>query len=296
MKKAHTHTVWKMQHQLLCATNRYTLLMLKRKRMTRGLCGKVLMAMLLICSHLVASAQQDQGGYIAPSDSLRATYPPTRAIFLPKEGFILFDVPNGEFAGHIRPGILYNAPGGLPFVPPEDSLLYASVSGMKRRPTHIDLSFFFETSDDCFFIPFTQRKDGYVQIADDMMSSWIAIEAIEKAHFRLVPWMDFYGKVGTIVVPPPQTTRPIRHSPYADAEVVVEVDEDYFEVQVIEYDKTTGSCCEGLFCYVRATRYKLHPCYGGGHTKNNIIDVYEGWLQFIDGKGKRLVVHNSGGC
>lgn len=262
----------------------------------RTICTYIVIAILLCCFHIGVSAQYDQGGYIAPSDSLRATYPSTRAIFLPKEGFILFDVPNGEFAGHIRPGILYNAPGGLPFVPPEDSLLYASVGGMKMRPTYLDLSFFFETSDDCFFIPFTRRKDGYVQIADDMMSSWIAIEAIEKAHFKLVPWMDFYGKAGTIVVPPPQTTRPIRQSPYADAEVVVEIDENYFEVQVVEYDKESRRCCEGPFCYVRATHYKVPPCLGGGYDKSNIVGIYEGWLQLIDEHGKRLVLHNPHGC
>lgn len=255
-----------------------------------------LYAVLLCSVYSLARAQHDQGGYIAPSDSLRATYPLTRVIFLPSDGFTFFQTPNGEFAGRITPGFPRNAPGAHAPIPPEDSLLYASISRAKIRPTYLDLSFFFETSDDRFFIPFTQRRDGYVQIEQGAMAAWIAISDIEKAHFRLVSWMEFYGKEGTLVVPPPQTKRTLRRGPYADAEAIVDIEENYFEVRVITYDAESTTCCEGSFCYVRATRYKVPPCLGGGYDASNIVGVYEGWLQCIDDKGQRLVHHNAHGC
>ncbi|MEQ9300976.1 MAG: hypothetical protein RIF33_20545 [Cyclobacteriaceae bacterium] len=243
---------------------------------------------------LTMMAQADQGGFIIPGDSIKVRLPIQRNVYIPLEGFTLYDGPNGDFSGRILAGSPQNSPGTSAPVPDHLKNMQASITGIARRPEALDLSFFFETYDDCYYIRFDRKESGFVRVLGDATEDWLSITDIERSGFKLVSWIDFYGEIGRMVVPPHNASLPLRASPYADAEILLEIDENHFEVEVIPFEE--GQSCEGSFCYVRVTQFKLHPCYGGEYDADNIVKERTGWLQFIDEDGARLVFHNSHGC
>lgn len=257
-----------------------------------GVYFKMLLAALYGGLATIALAQS--GGFIVPHDSMKSEFPIEKAVYLPTKGFNFYGAPNGNYAGRILSGPPQNPPGTPAPIPSHLKNLQASMQMQGIRPQALDLSFFFETYDDCYYVSFDKREDGFLRITNGASVGWLSIEEVEKAGFKVVTWVDFYSEIGKIIVPPSNTKSSLRSSPYADAETLVKIDEDYFEVEVTAFDE--GLSREGSFCYVKATQFKIHPCYGGEYDEENVVKVYEGWIQVVDLDGQRLIFHNSHGC
>ncbi|WP_375561086.1 hypothetical protein ACE193_00605 [Bernardetia sp. OM2101] len=240
-------------------------------------------------------AQYNQGGFIVPNDSIKKDYPYENSIFLPKEGITYYDAPNGSFLGKIRMG----KPLLSQHENKTDSLLSSTISGTVLRPTLLDFENYFETFDDCFYLKFSEQKEGFIKIVNGnygktpKSAAWVSVDSLEKHNFKLNYWLDFYGSEG-MIIHPKEKTHVIHENPYLDAPIIETINEDEYVVQIISFDE--GTTTEGLFAKVKVIKYKIHPCYGGDTSKKNIIKEFEGWIQIIDQKGKSLVAHNSGGC
>lgn len=247
-------------------------------RFQRAFCG------LLLCTIAPAAAQQDQGGFIAPGDSLQKTLPIERIIFLPQDGFAFFEVPNGDFKGKILPGPPLNQSGSVWDM---DTLLTSTITGASIRPQLLSIDAYFKTSDDKYYLAFDRQQDGYVRVLNDAYQGWMSIDEIKSKGFVLTSWLDFYGAEKGNMIHPIEKVAAIRTSPLADAPIIETADELYSEI-------TTIGECEGLFCKVRVVQYK-NP-YDPTKTKEeNILKKYKGWLQIIDEEGQPLVAHNAHG-
>lgn len=244
----------------------------------------------LLCLPYSVYAQADQAGFIAPIDP--TAFPSDNVIYLPKEGVIFYDKPNGEYRGRISYGLPHNEQ-----VPPGEKITqYATIQWRDIRPTLLDHSYFFKTYDQCLHIPFDKQEAGFVRIMTTPYEAWIPVESMKQWGFKLTYWIDFYGVRDRAITIPSGEKLPLLMSPYSDSEKITDLDDEHFTIKVIPFDNDEKTCCEGQFCYVEVIQYKENPCRNGDYSKRNAIQSYKGWLQIIDEKGINLVIHNSGGC
>lgn len=244
-------------------------------RFQRAFCG------LLLCAIAPAAAQRDQGGFLAPGDSLKKTLSYERIIFLPQDGFAFYEVPNGDFKGKILPGPPLNPSGSVLDM---DTLLTSTITGASIRPQLLSIDTYFKTSDGKYYLTFDRQQDAYVRVLNDAYQGWMSIDEIKSKGFVLTSWLDFYGAEKGNMIHPIEKVAAIRTSPLADAPIIETADELYSEI-------TTIGVCEGLFCKVKVVQYK-NP-YDPTKTKEeNILKTYKGWLQIIDVEGQPLVAHN----
>ncbi|MCB0491256.1 MAG: hypothetical protein KDC93_02460 [Cyclobacteriaceae bacterium] len=240
---------------------------------------------LLLCAIAPAAAQQDQGGFLAPGDSLKKILPFERIIFLPEDGFTFYEVPNGEFKGKILPGPPLSSSGSTGDI---DTLLSSTITGASIRPQLLSIDNYFETSDDRYHLTFDRQQDGYVRVFFDGYRGWISTEEIKSKGFVLTSWMAFYGEAKGNMIHPTEKIAAVRMSPYMDAPIIETADELYSEI-------TTIGICEGSFCKVKVVQYK-NPYDPTKSKEENILKKYKGWLQIIDEEGQPLVAHNSHGA
>jgi len=235
-----------------------------------------------LASFFQANAQRDQGGFISPGDSLRNLLPKERIIFLPRDGFTFYEVPNGAFKGKILPGpplALRNPAEEL------DTLLNSTITGASISPQLLTISSYFETSDNRFYLTFDQQQDSCVHVLGDSYRGWIPLEEILKKGFVLVSWMEFYGETKGRLIHPLEKIAPILTGPYPDAKVIEVADELYCEI-------TSTGKCEGPYCKVNVVQYK-NPYDHAKSREENLLKKYKGWLRIIDDNGRPLVGHHS---
>lgn len=242
------------------------------------------------CCHNIL-AQTDKGGFIVPLDS--TMFPTNNVIYLPKDGFVFYDKPNGEYAGRISRILPPNIQ--IPANIPKD--LYATVSRRNIRPTVLDLSYFFKTKDNCFYVPFDKQEAGFVRIMPSPLEAWVSVETIKQVGFKLTNWIDFYNIPDKTITIPPHKLLPLLMSPYLDANKIVDLDgKKNYIIKTIPFDSESKSCCEGLFCYVEAIQYKENPCKKRNYSHQNILKIYKGWLKIIDESGDKLIQFNTPEC
>lgn len=250
---------------------------------------------ILIFSSLNLFSQFDQSGFITPNDSLLLQLPLEEIIYLPSDGISFYPSPQiSKPIGKIKPGPFEQRQNKPPFFKERTS---ASIYRDNLKPQMLGFEHFFQTYDGCYHITFHEQKNGFVKIMESFEGEkWVSIDEIEQKGFKLVNWLEFYGKENMFVAVPGYTTVPILSSPYDDADVIAEIDKNHYDIRVIKYDENIDECCEGLYCKVLVVHYIKHPCFGGSYDESNIVDKYIGWLKFIDEKGKRLIIHHAGGC
>lgn len=241
----------------------------------------VIQTLMISFSH----AQQDQGGFLTPNDSGRSSYASENILLLPKTGFVLYDAPNGNYAGKIALGFPPNAPGTM--APTSiDSNFASYFAPFNSRPVYVSIEGYFETSDDCFHLTFKAQRDGFVQIKSGL---WIAVSQIMESGFKLVNWMDFYTSGNKLLEPLPEKKLVLRESPYLDAKIILDVDNYYY---FISLDPET----EGYFAQAKVYQVHAHPCNDGALEGDNVLQIYYGWIQIIDDEGQPMISHSPGGC
>lgn len=237
----------------------------------------------LMSSHTLA--QQDQGGFLTPTDSARSLYASEHILLLPKTGFVLYDAPNGNYAGKIAFGFPPNASGGV--APGNiDTNFMSYFAPFNSRPVAIPIESYFESSDDCFHLSFKAQRDGFVQTSGGL---WMAISQILESGFKLVNWMDFYTSGTKQLEPLPEKKLVLRESPYMDAKIILDIDNYYFFILL---DPET----EGYFAQAKVYQVHAHPCNDGALEGDNVLQIYHGWIQIIDEAGQPMIAHSPGGC
>lgn len=242
--------------------------------------GILLLIFTLVISTMVF-AQRDQGGFIMPGDSLLTSLPADSMIYLPQNGFALYEVPAGSFKGKILPG----PPLGSFIEKSSDSLLNSTLVGVTSRPMLISKDNYFETLDYRYYLSFDQQKEDYVLVFSESNPGWIALEEIKAKGFVIINWMQFFEKSKGLMIHPLNKIAPVLLSPKQEAKVVENADELFSEISL------TGKC-EESHCFVKVTQFR-NPYDSQKSREENILKKYKGWIQIIDDNGKLLVALNS---
>lgn len=242
-------------------------------------------------------AQTNLSGFISPTDSLARILESENILYLPKDGFTLYGSPTTKDSiGKIMP--LITSMNALK--PPKYRDLTRAALYLKDKKPEIISGYdhAFKTFDDCLHLNFSDNQNGFVKVFNNhpFSSFYISVDEIMAKGFKFTHWIDFYGKAGMLITTFPNSTVSLLQSPYNDSAILAEIGENDFEVKVIYFDESDAVCCEGLFCFVEVTQYKIHPCYGGTYDEDNVIVTIKGWMKIIDEQGNRLIMHNAGGC
>lgn len=245
--------------------------------------GRLMLPLIIVLlSASVGFSQEDQGGYVAPGDSVFNSLRHEKIFYLPQDGFSFYEVPNGDFKGKILPGPPLELINSDPEI---DTLLSATLVGTSFRPQLLSINHFFQTSDERYHLTFNQKENDHILVSIESFQGWISVEEITRKGFELVTWMEFYGKSKGRMIHPVDKLAPIRLLPSSDAKIIETADELYSEIS------STGKC-EGPYGFVHITQYR-NPYDATKSREENIVKKYKGWIQIIDESGNPLVAHNS---
>lgn len=241
---------------------------------------KLFAVIIVLFDSTVASGQQDQGGFLAPGDSLSKIIPEKHLIFLPEDGFTFYTSPAGDFKGKIMPGPPLEMRGD----PEIDTLLVATLAGNQMNTKLLPADFFFETSDSCYYLSYNQQREDHFLVDNGQFQGWLSIEEVRKKGFKPVSWMQFYGESKGRMIHSREKTVAIRSAADDNAPVVNTADELYSEIT------STGKCLN-LYCQVKIVEYK-NPYDPSKSKEENVLKKYKGWIKIIDDDGRPLVAHN----
>lgn len=241
---------------------------------------RLVFILFLTLSAQLLLGQEDQGGFLTPADSLGQVLPKKNIIYLPSEGFSFYESPLGDFKGKILPGppLQQKEDGTV------DTLLMATLVGNQIRSTVLYPEAFFESTDSCFHLAFSQQRDDFLFINSDQFQGWISLDEVRKKGFKIISWMHFYGESKGRMIHPREKTIAVKSVASDKAALVDTADELYSEI-------TSTGKCENNYCFVKIVEYK-NPYDPTKPKEENILKKYKGWIKIIDEEGKPLVAHN----
>ena len=236
---------------------------------------KKLFLILIIVSKFCYS-QQLQNGLIMPvsQDNLEIC-----CIYSPKEGFNIYDQPNGKMIALLA----------MRHDPKDDQSLYKIylTDNRNKKLEVLNYSYFEVVGYDNFSIDYHQRKNGFLKILSSKTSYWISENEINAKNFKILEWQYFlatqdvfYENVGGLN---------IRESPSANSKLIKTLKGDLFEIN-------PTSQINGLWMKVKVTKRKQQPCVTNLNEKENIEYKLEGWIKILDDTGLPNVSVPFKGC
>ena len=228
-------------------------------------------------------AQQYQNGLILP-DFNKVKHSEVCCVYLPKDGFSVFNEPRGINIGTLKRMAESNT---------DDQASYKIFFVDKSTDTakQIEISNFKEIGYENWAITYFERKNGFVRIIDDNIDFWLKEKEIEKKGFIVENWKDFLiSNTGNFLGY--YANDPGLHLqllPSKDSDVIVTLKGDLLEITPTEQ-------IEGNWVKVKVTKYKEHPCVSALDPKELVEDKFEGWIKLVGDNGLPNVWYYSRGC
>ena len=228
---------------------------------------------------LLFLSQGLQSGLILPQNDEDQHTDKYCCVLSPKEGFTVYDSPNGKKTGTLK------------MLPPSEK--------DSQTPYHI---YFFtgknsvEVQDidsigyDVFALEYADIQKGFVKI-DYNVKGWLKLEEIKASKFKTVNWLQYLQNKNATVLGyyANEPGLNLRANPSSDSEVIGGVRGDQFEI------KLTNNCT-GQWCKVNIIKYREHPCNTDLEETENIEYRTEGWMKIIDDNGKPNIWSYQKGC
>jgi hypothetical protein len=226
-------------------------------------------------------AQTKEAGLLLPTvDSLRYTNEYC-CILSPKNGFKLYNAPNGKVVGTLQLEIRENDNQSPYFI-------YLTTTEDKEQ---LATDNFKLIGNEIYAIPFYEKRNSFVRILVDKGNYWIAEKELNKIHFTAKSWINFLleenEKVLGYYAKAPGLR--IRKEPTTSSDLVEAIRGDLFEIKLSNEIK-------GQWCKVSVTKYKEHPCETDLEDKDNIERIIEGWMKIIDDNGDSNLWYYAKGC
>lgn len=227
------------------------------------------------------SAQTKEAGLLLPTvDTLRYTSNYC-CILSPKNGFKLYDTPNGKVIGKLKMEIREDdnqSPYFIYFVTADD----------KKKLTTENFKLI---GNEVYAIPFYEKLDGFIRVLTKMGNYWISVKELDNMSFSAKPWINFLleenEKVLGYYAKAPGLR--IRKEPNTSSDIIEAIRGDLFEIKLSNQIK-------GQWCKVRVTKYREHPCETDLDDKDNIERIIQGWLKIIDDEGNSNLWYYAKGC
>lgn len=228
-------------------------------------------------------AQQYQNGLILP-DFNKIDQSEVCCIYLPKEGFSVFDSPNGNNIGTLTRMTESNTDDQTPY-----KIFFIDNATETAKP--IELSNFKQIGYETWAITFFERKNGFVRIVESNVDYWLSEKEIEEKNFNVENWKSFLisntGKLLGYYANDPGLN--LRALPSKDSDLILTLRGDLFEITPTEQS-------ERNWVRVKVRKYIEHPCVSGMNQDELIEEKFEGWIKLIDENGLPNVWYYSRGC
>lgn len=242
----------------------------------------VLFALVLSLSS-IGFSQTHQNGLIIPKDFNQDSFKSYCCVFAPKEGFTLYDAPDGNNIGKI----IQKQEGNLAL-----NEMFAIKLSNGNNPIYKNFDRgLSEVGYEIFVMSFFKAKNGFVKVFDKKSTYWLKVSEIEKAGFKVSNWQDFLvaqsGKLLGYYAKKPGLN--LRSEPLKGTKVLKTLRGDLFEIQ-LQPEK------QGNWNKVRVLKYQEHPCKGNLSKEENIEYILEGWIKTIDDSGTPNVWYYARGC
>ncbi|WP_196888740.1 hypothetical protein [Aureivirga sp. CE67] len=234
---------------------------------------QILVLIFLFLTVKLMISQNLQNGLIIPQNRVEES---EELYLLPKNGFTVYNKPNGE-----RIGIISRDFENL-----EDEEIYF----INNKGERIDLSneYFEEIGNEELVLKYWKRKNGFLRILDSRNEYWIKESEVKNKNFKASHW-DIFLKYLNYPFYAKEPGLNVRQDSNINAEKFFTLKSDLHEItEIIELDK--------LWAKVKIKIYKIHPCESDLSEEENIIGEFSGWIKLLDDSGKPNVYFYSRGC
>lgn len=205
-------------------------------------------------------------------------------VFLPKEGFNVFDKPGGNEIGILTKNIESN-------VGTEAGFRIYFVDNETKTETKIEIVNFKEIGYEVFSIVYFERKDGFVRIVNQSVDYWISENEIKNKKFKVIDWQQFFvemsGQLLGFYANEPGLE--LKAEPTNNSETKKMLEGELFEIA-----PTNES--SGNWTKVKVKKYKQHPCETELDENDNFEYEIEGWIKIISDIGMPNLWYYSRGC
>lgn len=197
----------------------------------------------------------------------------TCCIYVPPTGLSAYDKPNGNKVTSINLGSQDH-----------NKEVYEAFIQKNGESIKFDYSNFHMVGYEIMAMVYVDKSDGYVKTNNGY---WLQIEELESKGLVLTNWMDYLvNKEDVLGWYANDPGLNLRSEPSVDSNVILTLKGDLFEI-------TPTKEVKGLWCKVKVTQYREHPCVGEGSL---IIRTYTGWVKLLDNNQTPNVWNYGKGC
>ena len=196
-------------------------------------------------------------------------------IYAPKDGFAIYDQPNGEIIGRLTRNVAQNT---------GDQSYYRIyfVDIRNKAETQIGLENFWMIGYETFASIYNARQNGFAKLKIENHNFWIKESDIKNVGFSLVEWQTYLsdnaGKVLGFYANEPGLN--LREQPNTSSRIIKTLRGDLNEISPTNEHI-------GLWTKVNVIIMKKHPCNETNlmTEEENIVEKLEGWIKILDDDG-----------
>lgn len=238
-------------------------------------------SLFFLLSSQSSQAQELQNGLILPkAENTKVTC----CIFVPQQGFTVYNEPNGISRGKITGRIPNNANAKEIFN------IYFIANG-NQNPLPIATNYLQEVDYETWALTYVERKNGFVRVLNKETAYWLSEVEIAEQGFKITEWQQFLmeksGSVLGYYAKKPGLN--IRTAPMVAKNKIMTLYGDLHEITLTDEYK-------GLWNKVTVIIRKEHPCNSSLPEEENITEELEGWVKLIDDSGTPNVWFYVRGC
>jgi len=205
-------------------------------------------------------------------------------VYMPKQGFEIYDHPDGELVGRLTKNVEQNAGDQ------SDYRVYF-VDFKNKTETQIRLEYFQEIGYEIWALTYFERRNGFVKLRYDEKALWLKESDIQNEGFELVEWQSFlsqnlYRLLGFYANDPGLN---LRERPNEDSKLIKTLRGD--TNHIIPTNESSGHWTK-----VKVIISKEHPCGSELKEEENIIQELAGWIKIVDDNGLPNIWYYSRGC
>jgi len=205
-------------------------------------------------------------------------------IYSPKEGFKVFDSPNGKEIGVLTRTTQSNTGDQAPY-----KIFF--IDNLTKKIAPIDLKNFKEIGYEVMSITYFERKSGFVRVVNLSVDYWLSEKEISNKNFKVIDWQQFFiensGDLMGFYANDPGLK--LKSKPTNESETIKVLKGDLFEI-------TPTKDCNDNWTKVKVKKYKEHPCGTDLSDEKNVEFEIDGWIEIIKDNGQPNLWFYSRGC
>lgn len=218
-------------------------------------------------------SQSLQSGLIFPG-SVEDAY---CCIYIPKNGFKVYDKPNGKLIGTITNK--------------DNSFSAFFTDHSTKKISELSPDDLYQVGYEIYSLPFFDRKNGFVRILNKKDNYWLKESEVKSQSFELVEWQRFLAENANEVLGfyANEPGLNLREKPTTDSKIIMTLKTDNQQIVPTNEHK-------GLWTKVKVIITKEQICETSLTEQENLVEIKEGWVKILDDGGLPNVHFYARGC